>query len=302
MIKASTTDPECGVFHKGEHKKVFAYSANTACDKNNFILDFVLSPGNNHDSTSFPELYEKLTHSYTNIKRIVVDSGYKTPAIAKLILDDGRIPIMPYKRPMTKDGFFKKHEYVYDGHYDCYLCPNDEILKYSTTNREGYKEYRSNSKICANCEFLSKCTESKNTTKIVTRHVWEEYMERVEEIRHSEGSKEIYALRSQTIERVFADAKELHGMRYTQYRGLLKVKMELTLKFACMNLKKLALWKARNGFYSLFPKQIYAFLSNLSKIKESDYQIFLFDSRLSTICGGCKAAFLFGMKNFLEKF
>ena len=42
MIKASTTDPECGVFHKGEHKKVFAYSANTACDKNNFILDFVL--------------------------------------------------------------------------------------------------------------------------------------------------------------------------------------------------------------------------------------------------------------------
>ena len=49
MIKASTTDPECGVFHKGEHKKVFAYSANTACDKNNFILDFVLSPGNNDD-------------------------------------------------------------------------------------------------------------------------------------------------------------------------------------------------------------------------------------------------------------
>ena len=108
-------------------------------------------------------------------------------------------------------------------------------------------------------------------------------MERVEEIRHSEGIKEIYALRSQTIERVFADAKELHGMRYTQYRGLAKVKMELTLKFACMNLKKLALWKARNGFYSLFSKQINAILSNLSKIKESDYQIFIFDSRLSTI-------------------
>ena len=52
--------------------------------------------------------------------------------------------------------------------------------------------------------------------------------------------KEIYPLRSQTIERVFADAKELHGMRYTQYRGLAKVKMELTLKFVCMNLKKIS--------------------------------------------------------------
>ncbi len=61
--------------------------------------------------------------------------------------------------------------------------------------------------------------------------------------------KEIYSLRSQTIERVFADAKELHGMRYTQYRGLAKVKLKLTLKFACMNLKKLAMWKFRKGFF-----------------------------------------------------
>ncbi|MGL4866597.1 MAG: hypothetical protein ACRC3I_05620 [Cetobacterium sp.] len=37
-------------------------------------------------------------------------------------------------------------------------------------------------------------------------------------------------------------------MRYTQYRGLAKVKMELTLKFACMNLKKLAMWKFGKDF------------------------------------------------------
>ena len=34
----STTDPESGVFHKGEHKKCFAYEAHTACDKHNFVL------------------------------------------------------------------------------------------------------------------------------------------------------------------------------------------------------------------------------------------------------------------------
>lgn len=33
------TDPECGVFHKGEHKKCFAYAAQTACDKNGYVLD-----------------------------------------------------------------------------------------------------------------------------------------------------------------------------------------------------------------------------------------------------------------------
>jgi len=34
--------------------------------------------------------------------------------------------------------------------------------------------------------------------------------------------------------RVFADAKEKHGMRYTQPRGLRKVQHYLTLFFACM--------------------------------------------------------------------
>ena len=29
----STTDPDSGVFHKGEHKRCFAYSAQTACEK-----------------------------------------------------------------------------------------------------------------------------------------------------------------------------------------------------------------------------------------------------------------------------
>lgn len=35
-ITVSTTDPESGVFHKGEHKKCFAYEAHTACDKQEY--------------------------------------------------------------------------------------------------------------------------------------------------------------------------------------------------------------------------------------------------------------------------
>ncbi|WP_317116286.1 transposase, partial [Clostridium neonatale] len=106
-MKVSTTDPESGLFHKGEHKKVFAYTANTACDKNNYILGFELTPGNVHDSVSFWGIYEKVKKEHSNVNGIVVDSGYKIPAIAKQIIDDGKTPIMPYKRPMTKQGFFK---------------------------------------------------------------------------------------------------------------------------------------------------------------------------------------------------
>ena len=220
MIKESTTDPDCGVFHKGEHKKVFAYLSNTACDKNNFILDFEVTAGNLNDSTVFPILYKRLKEKHEHMQNIVLDAGYKTPALAKLIIDDGKTPIMPYKRPMTKQGFFKKYEYSYDEYNDCYICENNQILKYSTTNREGYKVYKSEKDICKNCSYIGKCTESKSNTKLVTRHVWEDYLEKVEDIRHTIGAKEIYLQRSQTIERVFADAKELHGMRYIKHKGL----------------------------------------------------------------------------------
>ena len=40
----SVTDPECGLFVKGEHKKQFAYEAHTACDGNGFVLETVVTP------------------------------------------------------------------------------------------------------------------------------------------------------------------------------------------------------------------------------------------------------------------
>ena len=61
-------------------------------------------------------------------------------------------------------------------------------------------------------------------------------------LRHTDENKAIYARRKETIERVFADAKEKHGMRWTTLRGLEKLSMQAMLTFAAMNLKKMANW------------------------------------------------------------
>lgn len=244
-VKASTSDPESGWFRKGEHKHVFAYAVETACDKNGWILGYTVHPGNLHDSRTFKAIYDKIKD--IGIETLVADAGYKTPAIAKLLIDDGINPLLPYKRPMTKDGFFKKYEYVYDEYYDCYICPNDKILKYSTTNREGYREYKSRGAVCAECPYISQCTESREHVKLVTKHIWEPYMEICEDIRHTFGMKELYAKRKETIERLFGTAKENHGFRYTQMLGKARMEMKAGLTFACMNLKKLAKMKQRMG-------------------------------------------------------
>ncbi len=152
---------------------------------------------------------------------------------------------MPYRRPMTPKGYFQKYEYVYAEYYDCYICPNNEILSYRTTNRNGYREYKSSPKVCRAGSLRRQCTGSKNCTKAVTRHIRESCLEKAEDIRHTERGKSLYRLRGETTERVFADAKEKPGMRYTHLRGLKKVQHYLTLLFACMNLKKPAMRKRR---------------------------------------------------------
>lgn len=251
-IVVSTTDPESGLFHKGEHKQCFAYGAHTVCDRNNFILDVEVTPGNLHDSTVFDTVYERVTRRFPQIETIAADAGYKTPWIAKKIFDDERIPSFPYKRPMTMKGGHNWYEYAYDEYYDQIICPEYKTLSYATTNREGYREYKSKPYICQNCPTRYKCTHSKGCVKTVTRHVWQDYIERTEDIRLSPHGKETYALRSQTIERIFADAKEKHGMRYTNHRGLTRVTNWVRLKFAAMNLKKLAMWKWKNPSFSGF--------------------------------------------------
>jgi len=254
-VTVSNTDGDCGMFQKGEHKVEFAYEAHTACDARGFVLGYEVTAGNVHDSAAFDPLYDQITERFLEIKTIAMDKAYKTPWICKRLFDDGRNPSLPYHRPMTKDGFFKKYEYMYDEYYDCYLCPANHVLSYSTTNREGYREYKSKAYICANCPLRPQCTESKGCVKTVTRHVWEDYLERAEDFRHTPEGRASYERRKETIERVFADAKEKHAMRYTHLRGLPRVTAWVGLKFAAMNLKKLACWGWKTScafFWALF--------------------------------------------------
>ena len=64
----------------------------------------------------------------------------------------------------------------------------------------------------------------------------------MEQLRKTEQGKALYRQRKDTIERVFADAKEKHTMRDTHHRGMARVTTWVRLKYAAMNLKTLANW------------------------------------------------------------
>lgn len=168
-----------------------------------------------------------------------------------------------YSRPKTKDGFLPKYKYVYDEYYDCYLCPANETLNYSTTNRDGYREDKGDRKICEHCPYLNQCTQRRTHEKVLIRQIWQDSADEADEKRYRYDFKDLYKYRKETIKRIFGLAKELHGFRYTQQFGKAQMEIKAALTYACLNLKKLAKkrWKTRPipSLLLMFPGYLFNF-------------------------------------------
>jgi hypothetical protein len=257
----STTDPDCGMFVKGEHERQFAYESHTACDKRGFVLGVEVTAGNVHDSVAWDAVYDQVTSKF-DVQFVTMDAGYKTPWIAKKTLDDGKVPILPYTRPKGKKDGYRPWDYQYDPAKDCFICPQGQELRHTTTEKDGKRTYRSTPKNCKDCPCKAMCSANEKGQKMLTTHIWQEYLDIVEQLRKTERGRMIYAMRKETIERVFADAKEKHAMRYTHHRGLAAVTRWVRLKYAAMNLKKLAVWSWKN---SILANYIMIFFPNYDK-------------------------------------
>lgn len=197
-----------------------------------------MTPGNIHDSQILQPLVEMVMEKVKKTLVVATDAAYKTPAITKFLYELDMQRALPYTRPKTKDGFLRKHEYVYDEYYHCYLCAEEQVLKYSPTTKDGKRQYKLNPTQCENCLLHA----SKDHRKIIERHIWAYHVEEADYLRHQNDIKQIYASRKETFERFFADAKQKHGKRRTTILGIKKLSMQTMLTFAAMNLKKLANW------------------------------------------------------------
>jgi transposase len=242
-IKQSTTDPDSGyMVREGKPKGFFYLDHRTTCGKNNLITDTHVTPANVHDSIPYLERLDRQRDRFGfDTQAAGLDAGYMSAPICKGLEEREIYGVIGYRRPTHIKGRLPKRAYQYDAKSDTYICPQGQALAYRTTNREGYREYRSDPEICRDCPYLGQCTSNAQQIKTVTRHVWEEYKETVDAHRLTPKGKVLYKRRKETIERSFADGKQLHGQRYMRMRGLLRAQEQCLLSAACQNIKKMAL-------------------------------------------------------------
>lgn len=249
QIKVSRTDPDAGyMVREGKPKGFFYLDHRTVDGRHAIITDTHVTPASVHDSVPYLGRLDRQRERFNfSIRAVGVDAGYAAAAITQGLQERNIYGVIGYRTPTHREGYFYKREYRYDDKLDVYICPNGQLLGYRTTNREGYRQYHSNPEQCRNCPVRQKCTHSSNATKVVTRHVWESSKEHMDQHRLSRVGKRIYKRRKETVERSFADAKQLHGHRYARMRGLAKVQQQCLLAATAQNIKKIALLLSRTG-------------------------------------------------------
>ena len=241
--KVSTTDPDSGyMVREGKPEGFFYLDHRTVDSRYSIITDTFVTPGNVHDSIPYLNRLDRQRERFGfSVEAVGLDAGYFTAGICKGLEDRDIYGAIAYRRPNHIKGYLRKSDYSYDPATDCYTCPEGCILRYRTTDRLGYRHYASDPSKFRSCPLQPRCTKSANFTKVITRHVWQDHKDSINSHRYTEYGKKVYKRRKETVERSFADSKQLHGHRYARLRGVGKVFEQCLLCAAVQNMKKIAL-------------------------------------------------------------
>ncbi len=245
--KISRTDPDAGyMVRDGKPKGFFYLDHRTVDGRFAIITDTHVTPANVHDSIPYLGRLDRQRARFGfDLQAVGLDAGYASAPIAKGLEDRTILGVTGYLRPSGPKGMLRKRAFQYDAESDAYRCPEGQIIPYATTDRNGYRHYKSDPVKCRDCPLLASYTTNAKAQKTVTRHVWADARERVDANRLTQWGKALYKRRKETVERSFADAKQLFGHRYARFRSLTKVQTQAILAATAQNIKKIAMavWK-----------------------------------------------------------
>lgn len=246
-VKRSTTDPDSGFMHRDGKPRGFFYLDHRTVDSRvSIITDVFVTPGNVNDTVPYlKRLTAQIAKFGFSVSAVGLDAGYNTTAVCKGLSKLGIEGALGRRRGCHAKDRWGKHRYEFHPEENAYVCPEGFALRYATTDRTGYRHYRGDRERCEGCAQKEKCLSPAQQVKTIHRHVWEDDKDRCGSFTRTEEGTAIYARRKETVERSFADSKELHGLRYARMRGIARVTEQCLLTAAAQNMKKMALTLTR---------------------------------------------------------
>ena len=166
------SDPDATLMTKPAHH-LMAYNSQIAVDgKYKFIVATDISTKGVDLDQLHPLSTQAKEVTGNKEMKVAADAGYYNPKEIKRCVDEGidvYVPIQDKQKKQKDRGKFPRDAFHYDEANDCYICPNDKVIKRrkSTFEKNGIKRlmYYGTGSVCKVCPLRSQCLPDTSNAK-----------------------------------------------------------------------------------------------------------------------------------------
>jgi transposase len=238
----STTDPDATYATKGGTPARLGYYDNYLVDNHSCVIVGVQATAArmSQETVAAQDMIARFTQwQGREPASVAADTTYGNGEFLQWLLDRG---ITPYMR--TRDNALRKNNplygperFTYLPESNRYLCPAGEQLTYVGLNvRNRAHAYIGSGKRCGACSQKTQCTSGRY--KYLAIHMHESARQRARELAHTPAFASAQRERKK-VEALFAEMKNLIGLRRLRLRRMKFVREQFFLAAAAQNLKRL---------------------------------------------------------------
>lgn len=237
----SKTDPDAALSTKAHTKSKLTYKDHFSVDGNSRVITAVVTT---NGAIGDEQVLKKLVQKQPiKPKEVCADSKYGTGKNYEYLVKNGILASIPHWHASPKKRNSETWDtsvFQYDKEKDVFVCPNKKELKkaaYDLNSRHWC--YRSAVSECSKCQFHIECLGKRSKQRLLTRHIYEDSINKTLEHLESERAKQSIRERKYYAELSIAEAKTYHGLRRTRFRGRWRVGIQVLLTATVQNIKRL---------------------------------------------------------------
>ena len=255
-IQVSLTDP---IAPLGRDKmKVFRplYTVQYVVEPvSRLILSFSCDPVVTDTGTLIPMIDKTQQIVDSRLKTMLADAAYCSILDLRDCVERGVELLAPVqanaftekKQQAKPNQQIPRSEFRFDAEENCYWCPSGRKLSYVDRDRKkrhGERtlweyRYRSHPDDCVGCPLAASCFRSNASRRTIKRLEGQELLDAQREKMSNSEVKSRYAMRGQTVELSFADAKGHRGLDRFHGRGPRRASTETAILALAQNLLRL---------------------------------------------------------------
>lgn len=241
----SASDPDATMVYRKGTEGGLKYKIHYSADvKTRIITDCYTTTGSTHEGPILPARIDYLCDEMGfDVQEVIADRGYGRGPTYHAFRQRKIRTYIPLHDARLGQGKLTPTEFKYHSGTDRYQCPAGYFLyPYEKLDNGLIKRYRITGGHCRRCHRRADCLpeSAKNRARYVYRSPHQHEIDRVRVRQETRAFIGKMVLRKWTIEGLFAEAKQFHGLRRARYRGLQKVAIQALMTALAQNIKRIA--------------------------------------------------------------